>query len=619
MKVIGIVTPVFNQHFYTTRFLNSLKSQILDDIKLKIVIVDNNSDEEASKVLSEFSDVYFIRNSENLGFAKACNQGIKYFLHSEKDLEGILITNNDMELDPNCIQELYKCSVSDEKIGIVGGKLRFPDGKIQHAGAFLSCLGWGQHKPAQIDEKYEEEEYVTGALFYIKRDLVSGLIFNENYSPAYFEEVRYCYDARSLGYKTVYSPFATGIHYENVTGKKIYGNAENLKKELSDKNQIRFYLDQEADFENYLPTSDKQLLISCKIYGNWSFSEVMRNLAKGLKRSGVDVSIAPQEYHEDHQHMSDWEIKEMINKPNDYWNRYVLRSSEGDQMYLMPCGKKRIAHTTGESSRVNTYWREQLNHTDLVLTTSSFFKNILESSGVVTPVKVLHNSYNSEVFNTSIEPLRIDNLRKTNFLSIFHFGERKSPDLLVKAFSREFGPNDDVTLHIHSPSLEYILRYQGITVQQWIKSLTEEKLHPPITVSSNHIPEEALARFMRNFQVFVLPTKGEGFGLPVLQAAALEIPSIVTNYSGVLDIVDSTSGFLLDYKLTDIPLQYLPYFRNYIGGQWANPSGEHLSYLFRYCSDNPSIVKERGRRAKLNSQNFTIDSIGKKAMEVIFD
>lgn len=617
MKTIGVVTPVFNQHFYTTRFLKSLRSQVLNDIELKVVVVDNNSDDKASVALSEFSDfVHFIRNDENLGFAKACNQGIKYL--EEQVTEGILITNNDMMLDPNCIQELYKCSLSDTKIGIVGGKLRFPDGSLQHAGAFLSCLGWGQHKQSSIDEKYEEEEYVTGALFYIKKEVISLLGgFNENYSPAYFEEVRYCYDARTLDYITVYSPFATAIHYENITGKKIYGNAENLKKELSDKNQIKFYLEQEE--VKYTPTSDKQLLISCKIYGNWSFSEVMRNLAKGLKRNGVDVSIAPQEYHEDYQNMPDWEIKEMINKPNDYWNRYVLRSSEGDQMYLMPCGKKRIAHTTGESTRINSNWRDQLNHTDLVLTTSSFFKNVLEGSGVTTPVKVLHNSYNPEVFNLASSSFKVDNLARMNFLSVFHFGERKSPDLLVRSFIEEFSPSDDVTLHIHSPSMEYSLRYQGISIKQWIDSIANRKPHAPITISSNYISDEALSKFMRNFQVFVLPTKGEGFGLPILQASALEIPSIVTNYSGVLDIVDDNSGFLIDYTLKDIPLQYLPYFRNYIGGKWADPSLEHLKSLMRYCYNNPLVVKEKGKNARINSQKFTIDEVGKKALEVIFE
>lgn len=626
---IGVITPLCNQLFYTKTFLESLLFQELpENLRLVFVGVDNGSTDGTNDFLLteqnrwESNSFFIISNQENLGFSKAVNQGIS-FLHNEFGIIDILITNNDMVLDPECISNLFYCSRRYNNAGIIGGRLRFPDGTIQHAGAFLNVFGWGQHKGAGGNNNdillrgtESEEEYVTGALFFIKKDVFTYINkFDEKYSPAYFEEVSFCYEARKFGLLTIYCPGATAIHYENVTGKNIYNNTEELKRSLSDKNQIKFYEEREGDI--YSSTSEDKLLICSQIYGRWSFCYVMKNLAKGLSRNGVDVSIAPEEYH-NIDNMEDWEIKQMILKPNDYWNRVVLRSSEGDHMYLMPPGKKRIAHTTGESSLINKGWKEQLNNCDLVLTTSNFFKEILINGGVVSPVEVLHNAVDTSVHNVNVLKHPMQGLRSMNFCSVFHFGDRKGPDKLIQAFGEEFGEFEDVSLYIHSLSIEQVLKQKGMSIKQWVSLLLNKKKNAPILVTSNYIREDVLPRILKNFDVFVLPTRGEGFGLPIAEVSFMGIPSIVTGYSGVLDIVDSTCGWLIDYDLEDIPLQYLTYFKNYIGGKWAEPSVEHLRYLLRYCYEHPEEVKEKGKKAIEKSQQFSIENVGKKAKELIF-
>lgn len=629
ITIIGVVTPICNQLFYTKNFLASLLLQELpENLRLVFVGVDNGSTDGTYDFLIHELDnweehsFFIISNKENLGFSKAVNQGIS-FLHKTFGIIDILITNNDMVLDPTCISNLFSCSRRYNNVGIVGGRLRFPDGTIQHAGAFLNAFGWGQHKGAggnsndtRLRGVESEEEYVTGALYFIKKDVFKHVNkFDEKYSPAYFEEVSFCYEVRKFGLITLYCPMATAIHYENVTGKDIYNNTEELKKSLSDVNQIKFYMEREEDL--YIPTSNDKLLICSQIYGNWSFCSVMRNLAKGLSRNGVDVSIAPEEYH-NVGNMEDWEIKQMILKPNDYWNRVVLRSSEGDHMYLMPPGKKRIAHTTGESSLINNRWKEQLNNCDLVLTTSNFFKEVLVNGGVVSPVEVLPNAVDTSLYNVNLPKHHLHELRGMNFCSVFHFGDRKGPDKLIQAFGEEFNEFENVSLYIHSLSMEYVLKQKGMSISQWISLLLNKKKNAPILVTSNYLREDVLAGILKNFDVFVLPTRGEGFGLPLAEVSSMGIPSIVTGYSGVLDIVDSTCGWLIDYELEDIPLQYLTYFKNYVGGKWADPSVEHLRHLLRYCYEHPEEVREKGRKAHEKAQQFSIENVGKKAKELIF-
>lgn len=642
IRTVGIVTPVYNQLTFTKKFLHSLEdleTEIDENTSLRIcvVIVNNASEDGTAQFLNEYFDLLhqegtltesifnflILHNAANLGFSPAVNQGIKCLQDLYKNFD-VLVTNNDMELDPECVVELCKFAHETPRAGVVGGKLRFPDGIIQHAGAFLNLFGWGQHKRGgqkltsfYPEEKPEKCEYVTGALYYIRSDVfdyVKG--FDSKYAPAYFEEVSHCYEVRKHGFEVWYCPSATAIHYENVTGKGIYQNAAEIKKQLSDRNQIKFYLEREDD--TYAPSSENQLLISSKIYGEWSFCGVMRNLAKGLSRNGVDVSIAPEEYH-NVSNMDDWEIKEMILKPNDYWNRAVLRSCEGDHMYLMPPGKKRIAHTTGESTRINRYWRDQLNQVDQVLTTSTFFKTVMETSGVTTHIDVLPNSVDTDLFNPFIERYPLTGLRKFNFCSMFHFGERKNPEALIRAFGMEFGQNEDVTLFIHSLSIEHVLRQQGLTISQWISKILGDKPHAPILITSSFMSDKIIPSVMSNFDTFVLPTRGEGFGLPVLEAAAMKIPSIVTGYSGVTDIVDETTGWKVDYSLVDIPLQFLPYYKNYIGGRWADISIPSLQAAMRYAFTHQEEVREKGENAYKKALGFSIENVGKLAKSLIFN
>jgi hypothetical protein len=623
-KSLGIVVPVYNQVFYTKKLIDSFiihKQSAYEHVYF--LIVDNASTDTTKDDLIVYSDfVTVIKNEYNKGFAPAVNQGIQHWMEIDPDID-ILVMNNDMEFIDGCIDELEKVLEEKKDAGVVGGKLLFADGIVQHGGAFLNLYGWGQHKnggrknKTLIDEKVEEQEYVTGALLLIKNDvlkLVKG--FDEEFSPAFFEEVDFIYSIRKLGFKTYYTPFAKAFHYENTTGKALFKNQQELKKQLSDSNQIKFYLKREKD--EYEFTSEERILLTCKIYGNWSFSGVMRNLAKGLKRNGVDVSIAPEEYHMI-GNMEDWEVKEMINKPIDYWNRYVLRSSEGDHMYLLPPGKKRIAHTTGESTRVNRYWIDQLNNTDQVLTTSTFFANVMGEGGVKTPIDVVPNSVDIDVFNPDVEKYPMTGLRGFNFYSVFPFGERKGYDILLKAFVRAFEPEDNVTLTIHSLSMEQNIKQLNMTPGQWVESFCQGKKHAPIFLSSQLLDDSHLVSLINNFNVLVFPSRAEGFGLGLIEAGACGKPCIATNYSGMTDYLIEDVGWGIDYTLKDIPLQYLPYFKNYVGGKWAEPNVEHLIQLMRYVYNNQDEVKVKGKNALERTRTlYSIDHIGKQAKEAIW-
>ena len=111
---------------------NCLKSLDNNDIlssykNAEWIIVDNaSSDGSIEEVNKIYPDVTIIKNNENLGFAKACNQGIKI-----STSEYLLFINTDTEIQQNAISKLYDCITGDITIGVVGPRLIRKNGTIQ--------------------------------------------------------------------------------------------------------------------------------------------------------------------------------------------------------------------------------------------------------------------------------------------------------------------------------------------------------------------------------------------------------------------------------------------------------------------------------------------------------
>src|SRR3990170_2544486 len=132
----------------------------------QVVVVDNGSvDGSVEMVKKEFSTVNLIENSENLGFSKANNQGIKHALfHGAKY---VLLLNSDVEIaEKEWLENMVNLSASDSTIGIVGCKLVYPNGLIQHAGGVVNLEGAYNRGDGEKDKKqYEKVElvdFVTG-------------------------------------------------------------------------------------------------------------------------------------------------------------------------------------------------------------------------------------------------------------------------------------------------------------------------------------------------------------------------------------------------------------------------------------------------------------------------
>lgn len=233
-KKVSIIIPTKNNYILLKEAIRSIEDKT-DYKNYEVLIVANNTeDDNAKRLLSSLSEDKRYRVLE---FNKPFNySAINNFAVSHAEGEYLLFLNDDVEvINPDWLTSMVETS-QDPRVGIVGAKLIYPDGRIQHAGVILGLMnGIAEHTHkfvyAYLDKKknifeagYEDSlvcirEYsaVTGACMLIKRKVfeeVGG--FSEDLKVG-FNDIDLCLKVREKGYKILFNPYAVAFHYENAS------------------------------------------------------------------------------------------------------------------------------------------------------------------------------------------------------------------------------------------------------------------------------------------------------------------------------------------------------------------------------------------------------------------
>jgi hypothetical protein len=201
----------------------------------KIIVVDNASaNNEAYSLRKNCSgDIDILLTAKNYGYTGGNNVGISYALE-KYDPGYILILNNDIIVDPDFLTIMVNVAQSDEKTGIVGGKVyyhRYPN-LIQAAGAGINMyfgksyhIGDRQFDKGQYDTQ-QSVDYVMGCCMLIKREVINKIGLLDEQFFCYWDETDYCFRCRKAGYNVVYTPLAR-VWHKNPVKLKIWERTQN--------------------------------------------------------------------------------------------------------------------------------------------------------------------------------------------------------------------------------------------------------------------------------------------------------------------------------------------------------------------------------------------------------
>ncbi|MBX2882271.1 MAG: glycosyltransferase [Granulosicoccus sp.] len=237
---VSVVVPVYNQFALT---YHCIASCILaaNKVSYELIVVDDCSTDETALIEEKIENLQVIRNEKNCGFVRSCNRGA-----AAAAGEFIVFLNNDTEVTSGWIDELVNVFTEYDSVGAVGSKLIYPDGVLQDAGGVVwdNGLPWNAgNGGSSEDPQYNytrDVDYLTGAsLMVSQKAWTHAGGFDECYVPAYYEDTDLSFRLRDLGYRTIYCPLSTVVHFEGqsngtdtASGVKQYQitNAETFKK-----------------------------------------------------------------------------------------------------------------------------------------------------------------------------------------------------------------------------------------------------------------------------------------------------------------------------------------------------------------------------------------------------
>jgi GT2 family glycosyltransferase len=221
---VSIVVPTYNGILHLAPCLHALGETLPKPFDGEVIVVDDGSDAATTEVLAtksvEVPWLRVLRNDRNLGFIGSCNRGAV-----EAEGRFLVFLNDDTVPLQGWLQALLRTFDAFPDAGAVGGRLVYPDGRLQEAGGVIYGDGSGANIGRgdwDVDApRYtwvREVDYCSGALLATPRDLFSELGgFDLRYAPAYYEDTDYCFRLREEGRAVYYQPRAIVVHAEGAT------------------------------------------------------------------------------------------------------------------------------------------------------------------------------------------------------------------------------------------------------------------------------------------------------------------------------------------------------------------------------------------------------------------
>src|SRR3990167_2173374 len=288
-----------------------------------------------------------------------------------------------------------------------------------------------------------------------------------------------------------------------------------------------------------------------------------------------------------------------------------------------------IGITAGvETDICNPQWIDHLNKMNLIIVPSNHTKQTFERTAekyhklITTQIKVVPESFPNELLNPEIKPLDLNLKTSFNYLSVAQItgnnpqNDRKNLFFTIKWFCEVFKNDPDVGVIIKTNTGRNSVK-DRMNTEAILKKLTQEigkKEFPRIYLLHGYMTDAEMAGLYNHPSVkcFISLTRGEGFGLPILEASASGLPIIATNYSGHLDFMNKGKFIKVNYELSPIHESLLSNKNIFSSkeARWANPIEEDAKMKMEKFRHRSTLPQEWAKELKqIIQKEYNINNI----------
>ena len=184
------------------------------------------------------------------------------------------------------------------------------------------------------------------------------------------------------------------------------------------------------------------------------------------------------------------------------------------------------------------------------------------------------------------------------FLFVGGIIPRKGVDVLLAAYRRAFTAADDVGLVIKAQGGGV---YAGSELRDAIEAHRKDPAAPALEFLQDDLSEAELAALYRSCQAFVLPYRGEGFGLPIAEAMASGLPVIVTGRGAAMDFTQGDWAYRIPSR--PFPIPRVDALLPGPAGFWLEePDEAALAACLAWVAAHPGEAREKGALARAHAE-----------------
>ncbi len=399
---------------------------------------------------------------------------------------------------------------------------------------------------------------------------------------------------------------------------KVVQQEEKRRAKIPEKNEKEEFIELPS-----LPriTDEIEVKIHGIFYDAGGYGKVNRNLATKLNSMGFKIKVEPKR---GQNQLQEEELEPIVKLTKNKISRHhILIDSLIPSFADFSSGKYKILYTTIESYSVPDQFVECCQHYNEIWVTSEWSSTVLRKYidqpiyTVVTGVDPSHYTETGPRFD--FRP----NVKGFVFVSVFGWNYRKGYDVLLKAYFDEFSSDDNVSLLIMSRYQSGQSKFHRNKIKNDIDLIMDDfpnKDLPHVVRYSRVVPEKDMPKIYRAANCFVLPTRGEGGGLPPLEASMCGLPVIMTNCSGQQGYLREDNSYMLEIDSLQTVQRGQMHLHYWDGQQFPalTSQGVHnsLRKYMRSVVDNYKEAKRKNKKLqKMILENFTWNHTAKSASE----